>query len=135
MLTIRQVFIALPFISILAAVVPSTAATAVQEKRVEQSGQGDFDFEIGTWTTRVRVLRNPLTGDAPNWSEYEGTSIVRPLLNGRANFVELSVRGTAGQIEGGALRLYNIGDSMLASMDKHLVTGSFAAGDKPGSEG
>lgn len=107
MLTIRQVFIALPFISIVAAFVPSTAATAVQEKRVEQSGQGDFDFEIGTWTTRVRVLRNPLTGDAPNWSEYEGTSIVRPLLNGRANFVELSVRGTAGQIEGGALRLYN----------------------------
>jgi len=28
-------------------------------------------------------------------------------MGGRANFVELSVRGSAGAIEGGALRLYN----------------------------
>ena len=73
----------------------------------ERDGQHDFDFELGTWTTNVRVLRNPLSGQAPNWAEYRGTSVVRPLLNGRANFVELSVEGPAGRIEGGALRLYN----------------------------
>lgn len=73
----------------------------------ERSGQQDFDFEIGTWTTSVRVLRNPLTGKPPIWAEYRGTSVVRPLLGGRANFVELAVEGASGKIEGGSLRLYN----------------------------
>ena len=72
-----------------------------------RSGDKDFDFEIGTWATKVRVLRNPLSGEPPKWAEYEGTSVVRPLLQGRANFVELSVAGPAGKIEGGSLRLYN----------------------------
>jgi hypothetical protein len=72
-----------------------------------RSGQRDFDFEIGTWTTQVRVLRNPLSGATPDWAEYRGTSVVRPLLGGRSNFVELSVQGPAGTIEGGSLRLYN----------------------------
>jgi hypothetical protein len=74
---------------------------------IERSGQRDFDWELGTWTTKVRVLRNALSGQAPDWAEYQGTSVVRPLLEGRANFVELSVAGPAGKIEGGALRLYN----------------------------
>jgi hypothetical protein len=76
-------------------------ATAVR------TGEHDFDFEIGTWTTHVRVLRNPLSGEVPKWAEYLGTSVVRPLLQGRANFVELAVEGAAGRIEGGSLRLYN----------------------------
>jgi hypothetical protein len=79
----------------------SAPATALR------SGQQDFDFEIGTWTTNVRVLRNPLTGAPPNWVEYRGTSVVRPLMGGRSNFVELSVEGPSGRIEGGSLRLYN----------------------------
>lgn len=72
-----------------------------------RDGQKDFDWEIGTWTTRVKVRRNPLSGTAPDWAQYEGTSVVKPLLDGRANFVELSVAGTRGKIEGGSLRLYN----------------------------
>jgi hypothetical protein len=70
-------------------------------------GQHAFDWESGTWTTRVRVLRNPLSGEAPVWIAYEGTSVVKPLMGARANFVELSVKSPAGAIEGGALRLYN----------------------------
>ncbi len=73
----------------------------------DREGQRDFDWEIGTWATTVRLLRNPLSGKAPDWAEYQGTSVVRPLLNGRANFVELLVSGPAGKIEGGSLRLYN----------------------------
>lgn len=72
-----------------------------------RSGERDFDFEIGTWATSVRVLRNPLSGKPPDWAEYKGSSVVRPLLGGRANFVELMVEGPAGRIEGGSLRLYN----------------------------
>jgi hypothetical protein len=70
------------------------------------SGAHGFDWEIGTWTTRVRVRSNPLSGENPQWNDYVGTSVVKPLLDGRANFVELSVAGTAGKIEGGSLRLY-----------------------------
>jgi hypothetical protein len=70
-------------------------------------GQRDFDFELGSWITKVRVLRNPLSGQTPDWAEYRGTSIVRPLLDGRANFVELKVEGQAGRVEGGSLRLYS----------------------------
>jgi hypothetical protein len=82
-------------------------STAAQAAAAELRGQQDFDWEIGTWTTKVRVLRNPLSGQAPDWAEYQGTSVVRPLMGGRANFVELAVAGPAGKIEGGALRLYN----------------------------
>jgi hypothetical protein len=99
------------FALVLAAASPSAPAPAQQQAApaaaAARSGQQDFDFEIGTWTTSVRVLRNPLTGEAPIWAEYEGTSVVRPLLDGRSNFVELSVKGAKGAIEGGSLRLYN----------------------------
>lgn len=71
-----------------------------------RDGQHDFDWEFGNWKTNVRVLRNPLSGAQPNWAEYQGTSIVRPVAAGHYNLVELSVSGAAGSIEGAALRLY-----------------------------
>lgn len=71
-----------------------------------RDGQRDFDFEFGSWRTHVRRLRNPLSGST-DWVDYEGTSVVHPLLGGRANLVELSIAGAAGRIEGVSLRLYN----------------------------
>lgn len=91
----------------LAAPTYAQSSTEAPPPAAERSGQSDFDWEIGTWTTKVRVLRNALSGKAPQWAEYQGTSVVRPLLGGRANFVELSVAGASGKIEGGSLRLYN----------------------------
>lgn len=70
------------------------------------SGADDFDWEIGAWATKVRVRSNPLSGEVPRWVDYVGTSVVKPLLDGRANFVELSVAGPGGMIKGGSLRLY-----------------------------
>jgi hypothetical protein len=72
-----------------------------------RDGQHDFDWEIGNWVTHVRVLRNPLSGAAPDWAEFRGTSLVKPILGGRANSVELSVKNDKGAIEGISLRLYN----------------------------
>jgi hypothetical protein len=72
----------------------------------ERAGAHDFDWEIGTWATKVRIRTNPLSGEPAKWVDYAGTSVVKPLLDGRANFVELSVAGAAGKIEGGSLRLY-----------------------------
>jgi len=71
-----------------------------------RDGGHDFDWEFGTWATHVRVLRNPLSPETPTWAEYEGTSIVHPLCDGRANLVELDVTGPAGRIQGVSLRLY-----------------------------
>jgi hypothetical protein len=83
---------------------PNAGASAPQ---ASASGEHDFDWEIGTWATYVRVLRNPLSGKPAQWAEYRGTSVVKPLLDRRWSFVELSVKGPAGAIEGGSLRLYN----------------------------
>ena len=71
-----------------------------------RDGQRDFDFEIGMWNTHLRRLVKPLSGST-TWVEYTGTSDVRKVLGGRANLVELDVRGPAGRIEGISLRLYN----------------------------
>ena len=96
-----------PAIVFLCSPVAAVAAPASPPQISVREGPRDFDWEIGTWATNVRVLRNPLSGKAPEWAEYQGTSVVRSLLDGRANFVELSVQGQAGKIEGGSLRLYN----------------------------
>lgn len=69
--------------------------------------QHDFDWEIGRWATDARILKNPLTGESPKWAEYHGESLIKPLLQGRMNFVELAIEGPAGKISSGSLRLYN----------------------------
>lgn len=77
-----------------------------QSAAERRDGSRDFDFEIGTWSTHLRRLVHPLTGST-EWVEYEGTTVVRKVWNGRANLVELDVSGPAGRIEALSLRLYN----------------------------
>jgi hypothetical protein len=84
----------------------ATSARPVQHAATERDGQYDFDFEIGTWKTHLARLQHPLT-DSSTWTEYDGTSVVRKVWNGRANLVELNVDGTAGRLQGLSLRLYN----------------------------
>jgi hypothetical protein len=72
----------------------------------EHDPQHDFDFEIGTWHTHLTRLQHPLTGST-TWIEYDGTSTISKIWNGRANLVELEVDGPTGHIEGLSLRLYN----------------------------
>jgi len=72
----------------------------------ERDGQHDFDFEIGSWKTKLKRLKEPLS-DSATWVEYEGTTVVRKVWNGSANLVELDVKGPAGHIQALSLRLYN----------------------------
>lgn len=102
-----RIFAAISLLAIPAAAGAVDVAPAASGAVSSPDGQHDFDWELGTWATHVRVLRNPLSGKAAEWVAYSGTSNVKPLLDGRANFVELEVKGPAGTIEGGALRLYN----------------------------
>src|SRR5215213_2868213 len=66
---------------------------------VLRDGQKDFDWEIGSWNTHLKRRLNPLTG-SNEWAEYNGTTVVRPVWDGRANLVELNVSGSKGKIEG-----------------------------------
>jgi len=68
--------------------------------------QRDFDFEIGIWKTHVKRLLHPLSGST-EWTEYDGTSVVRKVWDGRANLLELRMDGPKGHFEGLSLRLYN----------------------------
>jgi hypothetical protein len=80
------------------------AACSQSAKR--HDGQHDFDFEIGTWKTHLSRLVRPLSGST-TWVEYEGTTVVRKVWDGRANLVELRADGPAGHIEALSLRLYD----------------------------
>jgi hypothetical protein len=88
----------------LAAVPPEQSASALPQ--ATRDGGRDFDFELGTWRTHLRRLEAPLTGSS-TWVEYEGATTVRKVWDGRANLVELDVKGPSGRIEGLSLRLYN----------------------------
>ena len=73
---------------------------------IDETHQNNFKFHNGTWKTTVKVLKNPLSG-SKEWLEYTGTTTVSEINNGKANIVELDVKGATGKIEGTSLRLYN----------------------------
>lgn len=80
--------------------IPALAQTS------KKDGQHGFDFHIGSWKTHLKRLARPLSGST-TWVEYEGTTVVRKVWDGRANLVELKVNGPTGLFEGLSLRLYN----------------------------
>lgn len=84
----------------------AVALPTLSARAQSSSGERDFDFEIGTWTTRLSVLRHPLSGST-EWADYVGTTVVRKVWNGRANLVELEADGPQGHLQGLSLRLYN----------------------------
>ena len=82
------------------------SASRCQPAPSTRDGQHDFDFEFGRWTAKLSRRLHSLTG-SEEWVAYEGTSVVHPLWQGRANVGELDVAGPAGRIEGLTLRLYD----------------------------
>ncbi|HTV60479.1 MAG TPA: hypothetical protein VMJ93_16520 [Verrucomicrobiae bacterium] len=85
---------------------PLEAKTRPQARIAEHDGQHDFDFEFGAWKAHISRLLHPLTG-SHTWVQYEGSSVVRKIWDGRGNLGELEVEGPSGHIEGLSLRLYN----------------------------
>jgi hypothetical protein len=85
----------------------SEASTAPgKSPAAADDGRRDFDWEIGTWHTNVRLLANPLSTSDDEWLQFEGTTKVRSLMDRRANVVEFDVSGPNGHIEALNLRLY-----------------------------
>jgi hypothetical protein len=85
---------------------PPVATAPSAPSAPSRDGQRDFDFELGTWQTRISRLPQPLTGST-TWVEYAGTTVVREVWGGRANLVELVAEGPAGRLELLSLRLYD----------------------------
>jgi hypothetical protein len=83
------------------------AKTGVHHAATEHDGQHDFDFELGTWKIHLKRLDHRLTGST-NWVEFDGTSVTRPVWDGRADLEEFETDSPAGgHIEGLTLRLYD----------------------------
>jgi hypothetical protein len=82
----------------------SLSLAAAPEPR---DGQHDFDFELGRWKVKLKKLAHPMHG-SHEWSEFEGTSVTRPLWNGRAQVEEFEADSpVVGHIEGMTVRLYS----------------------------
>ena len=90
----------------MALVLTTALTTASAAQHASAGGQGDFDWEIGSWRSSVRVLADPLSDTPDEWLRFSGTTVVKPLAEGRANVVELDVTGPAGTLEALNLRLY-----------------------------
>lgn len=84
----------------------NSAKAASPPKAEKRDGQHDFDFEAGAWKIHLKRLLNPLTGST-TWVEFDGTTVTRPVWNGRAWLEQFETDGSSGHIEGLTLRLYN----------------------------
>jgi len=72
-----------------------------------RDGQHDFDFELGRWKIHLKKLKERLKG-SHEWIEFDGTSVTRPLWNGKAQAEEFEVDAPgSGHIEGMTVRLYS----------------------------
>jgi hypothetical protein len=91
---------------VLIAMAASGDASTAPAPPAAADSQRDFDWEIGTWRSTVRVLAEPLSESADKWLEFTGTSVVRPLSERRANVLEFGVSGPNGRIDALNLRLY-----------------------------
>ncbi len=86
----------------------------------------DFDFEHGNWHTSLRRRLRPLSG-SDTWAEYTGTTLVRPLLGGLANLVELDVTGPQGRIQALSLRLFETAAQRWTLNFSNAASGTLAA--------
>ena len=55
----------------------------------------DFDWNLGTWKTRIKRLMRPLHA-SNDWASYQGVVTVRPLLGGAANVEEVQAAQSDG---------------------------------------
>ena len=84
----------------------SNAAPDAVSTLPDRDGAHDFDFNLGTWKTHIRRLRNPLSGSS-DAIEMNGTVTVRKIWNGRALVEEIEAEGAAGHLEGMSLFVYS----------------------------
>ena len=85
----------------------NTSNSTPEPPRVERDGQRDFDFNIGKWTTHIKVVLKPLSGSTAS-IELNGTVTVRKVWSGRAQLEEIEADGPNGDWQGLTLFLDNL---------------------------
>ncbi|MBW8892495.1 MAG: DUF1579 domain-containing protein [Burkholderiales bacterium] len=105
---------------------PASTATAPALPATPVGSPHDFDFEHGSWHTALRRRLRPLSG-SDVWTEYAGMTLVRPVLGGRANLVELDVAGPQGRIQGMSLRLFETERQRWTLNFSNAASGTLAA--------
>lgn len=116
----------------LAALPGWAVGSAAPTRAPVHDGRHDFDFNIGTWKTHIRILSHPLSG-ATDWKRFDGTVVVRPLWGGKGELEQIEADGDRGHFEGMTLFLYDEharqwGQYFASSSGGRLdsgVTGSF----------
>ena len=83
-------------------------------------GGADFNFLFGAWTVHNRRLVHPLT-NSQEWEEFQATSFVRPLWNGRGHLEEWDAITPRGPINAVSLHLY---DASARQWRLHWATGA-----------
>ena len=122
------------------AVLCAAAQVAVAQPPAEPAHDGlhDFDFVIGHWNVHLRKLLHPLTGST-EWVEYEGTSVMTKIWDGRANMEEFKVASLDKRLHMDAqtLRLYDpdtrrwsiwLGDAAHGKLSGPPTVGGFTDG-------
>jgi len=74
--------------------------------QVENDGRNDFDFLVGTWKVHHRRLVERLKGST-EWTEFEGETVDRKIMNGIGNMDENIIHMEKGPIHAISLRLFN----------------------------
>lgn len=70
------------------------------------AAERDFDFSVGTFTTKVRRLPKPLTGSTA-WIDARGEVRTRKVLGGRGLLEEIELDQPSGHLQALGLRLYD----------------------------
>jgi|SRR5580700_992118 hypothetical protein len=71
-----------------------------------RDGRHDFDFELGTWRTHYRLLKDRLVG-SHEWYDCYGTSVIRPFWNGSGNLEDGDLTCPKRHVGGMTLRMYD----------------------------
>lgn len=82
------------------------SASIVTAQARAADGRHGFDFYAGKWRLHDRRLLHPLSG-SKQWVEFDGTSMVHTMWNGRADVAEYEADGPTGHVEGMTVRLYD----------------------------
>ena len=73
---------------------------------LENDGRNDFDFLMGTWKVRHRMLKDRLKG-SEEWIEFEGDTVARKILNGIGNLDDNLIHMKDRPVHAITLRLFN----------------------------
>jgi hypothetical protein len=106
-----------------------SAHQSVSDKR---DGQHDFDFLVGSWKFHLKRLKRRLAGST-EWVEFDGTTVCRKLLDGRAEMEEMNVESADKHIhiQGLALRLYNPESHQWSIYCRSPISGAFTGPTRP----